>query len=50
MSDCKDFGFKDQMQRSVISIPSNISKGYESQTNKEFIRFYFLFNVRGSCG
>jgi four helix bundle protein len=25
----KDFGFKDQIQRSAISIPSNISEGDE---------------------
>lgn len=45
---CKDYGFKDQMQRSAVSIPSNISEGYERQTNKEFIRYLYI--AKGSCG
>ena len=27
--DCGDFGFKDQVTRSSLSIPSNIAGGYE---------------------
>lgn len=48
MNKCKDYSFKDQIQRSALSIPSNISEGYERQTNKEFI--YFLYVAKGSCG
>ncbi len=48
LKDCKDFGLKDQMQRAVVSVPSNIAEGFERQTNKEFIQF--LHYSKGSCG
>ncbi len=35
----RDFGLKDQMQRSAVSIPSNISEGYERPSDAEFLRF-----------
>jgi len=44
---CKDFGFKNQIQRAAVSIPSNIAEGYDRQTNKEFIQFLYI--ARGSC-
>ena len=44
---CKDYGFKDQIQRAAVSIPSNIAEGYDRQTNKEFIQFLFI--AKGSC-
>lgn len=46
--DCKDFGFKDQVTRSSLSIPSNIAEGYERGSNKEFVRFLLI--AKGSCG
>ncbi len=38
----KDFGFKDQMQRSAVSIPSNIAEGDESGTNKSSVRYFYI--------
>jgi four helix bundle protein len=38
-SKCKDFGFKDQITRSCLSIPSNIAKGLEKQSLKDQVRF-----------
>jgi four helix bundle protein len=35
----KDYGLKDQIQLSAVSIMNNISKGYESDNNKELINF-----------
>lgn len=34
-----DFGLKDQIRRSAISIGSNIAEGFGRGTNQEFIRF-----------
>ena len=31
----RDFGFRDQITRSSLSIPSNISEGYERQSDRE---------------
>ena len=36
--DSRDLGLRDQMQRSVVLIPSNIAEGYE-RTDKDFARF-----------
>lgn len=35
----QDFGLVDQMRRSSVSIMSNIAEGFESQTDKTFIRY-----------
>ena len=47
-SDCRDFGFKDQITRSGLSIPSNIAEGSERSSGRDFIRF--LQYAKGSCG
>ena len=44
----KDYGLKDQIRRSAISVPSNISEGYERDSQKQFI--YFMVIAKGSCG
>ena len=36
---CKDFGFKDQITRSSLSIPSNIAEGLEKASTKDQVRF-----------
>jgi four helix bundle protein len=45
---CKDYGFKDQIQRASVSITNNIAEGFERRTNKEFLNFLFI--AKGSCG
>ncbi len=47
-SGSRDYGFRDQIQRAAVSVPSNIAEGYERQSNKEFIQFLFI--ARGSSG
>ncbi|MEC9491675.1 four helix bundle protein [Flexistipes sp.] len=44
----KDYGFRDQITRAGLSIPSNISEGYERDTAKDRARF--LTYAKGSCG
>jgi four helix bundle protein len=43
-----DFALRDQLGRASISIVSNIAEGYESQTNKVFIRHLAI--AKGSAG
>lgn len=42
LKDCKDYGLRDQIQKSAVSIPSNIAEGFERRTNKDFIRFLYI--------
>ncbi|MFZ6033703.1 MAG: four helix bundle protein [Melioribacter sp.] len=35
----KDYRLKDQIQRAVVSIMSNIAEGFDSNSNKTFINF-----------
>lgn len=44
----KDFGLKDQIRRCSVSVPSNISEGYERDGKNQFL--YFLAISKGSCG
>ena len=44
----KDYGFKDQITRSGLSIPSNIAEGEERSSLKECLNF--LNYAKGSCG
>ncbi len=44
----KDYGLKDQIRRSAISVPSNIAEGFERDSKNQFL--YFLVIAKGSCG
>ncbi|WP_435546749.1 four helix bundle protein, partial [Desulfobacterium sp. N47] len=39
LRNCRDYGIKDQMLRSSISIPSNIAEGAERKSTPDFKRF-----------
>ena len=38
----RDFGLRDQIRRSAVSISSNIAEGDERDTNKEAVRFFHI--------
>jgi four helix bundle protein len=48
MADLKDFGFRDQITRAGLSIPSNIAEGHERNSDKELANF--LNYAKGSAG
>ena len=48
LADCRDFGFKDQITRSILSVPSNIAEGSERLSDRETRRFFDI--AKGSLG
>jgi four helix bundle protein len=38
----RDFGFRDQIRKAAVSIPSNIAEGDERGSNKDAIRFFYI--------
>lgn len=48
LATCKDYGLRDQMQRSAVSVPSNVAESFERHTNKEFVRYLRI--AKGSNG
>ena len=48
LKNLKDYGFKDQITRSGLSVPSNIAEGFERESQKENLNF--LSYAKGSCG
>ena len=48
LSNLKDYGFRDQITRSGLSVPSNISEGFERGSPKDCVKF--LHYAKGSCG
>ena len=47
MRDYKDWGFRNQIQRAVISVMNNIAEGLDSGSSRKFI--FYLKVSRGSC-
>jgi four helix bundle protein len=37
-----DYGLRDQIQKSAVSIASNIAEGYERNSDKDFLRFLYI--------
>ncbi len=44
----KDYGFRDQLGRAGLSVPSNIAEGFERESIRECVNF--LSYAKGSCG
>lgn len=47
MAQQRDFGFKDQITRSSLSVASNIAEGYERDFDKDRVKF--LSYAKASC-
>ncbi|HBZ92272.1 MAG TPA: four helix bundle protein [Pseudomonas sp.] len=47
LQDCRDYGFRDQLGRSALSIPSNIAEGMERGSSRE--KCHYLRIAKGSC-
>ncbi len=43
----KEFGFKDQLKRAVVSITNNIAEGSEYNSNNQFVKYLKI--AKGSC-
>jgi len=38
----RDFGLRDQIRRSAVSVGSNLAEGDERDTDKESVRFFYI--------
>jgi len=47
LAELRDYGFRDQITRSGLSIPSNIAEGFGRSTDKD--KRNFLNYAKGSC-
>jgi four helix bundle protein len=48
LGDCRDYGFRDQIQRAAVSSMNNIAEGFERRTSKDF--GHFLDIAKASSG
>lgn len=48
LKECRDYGFKDQIQRAAVYILSNIAEGFERNRPKEIVQFLYI--AKGSYG
>src|SRR3990167_3351426 len=48
LQNCRDMGFRDQIQRAAVSVMSNIAEGFESGTRQEFLNYLYI--TKGSAG
>ncbi|WP_410927597.1 four helix bundle protein [Pseudomonas capeferrum] len=46
-ADCRDFGFRSQITRAAVSVPSNITEGMERRGSRE--KTWFLSVAKASC-
>src|SRR3989338_4029665 len=42
LANCRDHGFRDQIQRAAVSVLSNIAEGFESGTKQEFLNYLYI--------
>ena len=47
LSTCKDWGFRDQIQRATVSIMNNIAEGFDSGSDAKFVNYLNI--AKGSC-
>lgn len=47
MKNCKDYSFRDQIQRAAVSIMNNIAEGNESGSDPKYVNFLNI--AKGSC-
>jgi len=48
LSACRDYFFRDQVNRAALSVMNNIAEGFERKTLKDFSRFLDI--AKGSAG